>query len=86
MVHDPRHTCAALLISRGAHVKAVQRHLRHSSATVTLNTYSHLFPDAMESVVEGLEATYREAETACIRAELDGGVVNRKSAGASHVL
>lgn len=85
-IHDLRHTCAALLISRGAHVKAVQRHLGHSSATVTLNTYSHLFPDAMESLVEGLEATYREAETACRRPELEGRVVDRESGEANHVL
>lgn len=48
----------------GAHVKAVQHHLGHSSATVTLNTYSHLFPDAVDRIVDGLESTYREAETA----------------------
>jgi integrase len=85
-IHDLRHTCAALLISRGAHVKAVQRHLGHSSANVTLNTYSHLFPDAMERVVDGLEETYREAVTACRRPELDARVVDLESAGATHVL
>jgi integrase len=85
-IHDLRHTCAALLISRGAHVKAVQRHLGHSSATVTLNTYAHLFPDAMERVVEGLEATYREAETACRRPGHDARVVDLEASGAPHVL
>ncbi len=83
-IHDLRHTCAALLISRGAHVKAVQHHLGHSSATVTLNTYSHLFPDAMERVVDGLEETYREAETACRRPELDARVLDQRSPGATH--
>lgn len=85
-IHDLRHTCAALLISRGAHVKAVQHHLGHSSATVTLNTYSHLFPDAMDRVVDGLEATYQEAETACRRPELDARVVDMESAEVTHVL
>lgn len=30
-VHDLRHTCAALLITQEAHIKAVQNHLGHSS-------------------------------------------------------
>lgn len=80
-IHDLRHTCAALLISRGAHVKAVQHHLGHSSATVTLNTYSHLFHDAMERVVDGLDETYREAETACRRPELDARVLDLRVPG-----
>ena len=36
---------ASLLVQQGAHVKVVQRHLGHSTASVTLNTYAHLFPD-----------------------------------------
>jgi hypothetical protein len=31
-----------------------------------LNTYSHQFPDTMERFVDGLEETYREAETASL--------------------
>lgn len=47
--HDLRHYFASLLISSGADVKAVQARLRHASATTTLNTYSHLWPDTDES-------------------------------------
>jgi integrase len=36
-----RHTCAALLIAQGAHPKAIQVHLGHSSITVTLDRYGH---------------------------------------------
>jgi hypothetical protein len=43
-IHDLRHTCAALLISQGAHPKAIQVHLGHSSITVTLDRCGHLFP------------------------------------------
>lgn len=42
--HDLRHTAAALAISAGANVKAVQTMLGHKSAAMTLNTYSDLFP------------------------------------------
>ncbi len=47
--HDLRHYFASLLISSGADIKTVQARLRHESATTTLTTYSHLWPDADES-------------------------------------
>lgn len=47
--HDCRHYFASLLIAAGCDVKVVQTRLRHSSATTTLNTYSHLWPDTEES-------------------------------------
>jgi integrase len=39
-----RHTCASLLIAQGASVKAVQAQLGHATASITLDTYGHLFP------------------------------------------
>jgi integrase len=47
--HDLRHYLASLLIGGGADVKVVQARLRHASAKTTLDTYSHLWPDADES-------------------------------------
>jgi integrase len=65
--HDLRHYYASLLISKGASVTAVQTMLRHKTATETLNTYSHLWPednalvrravDAELSAVLGLDTT-----------------------------
>jgi integrase len=46
---DLRHYLASLLIANGADVKTVQARLRHGSATTTLNTYSHLWPNKDES-------------------------------------
>jgi integrase len=46
--HDLRHYFASLLIASGLDVKTVQHRLRHGSATTTLNTYSHLWPDRDE--------------------------------------
>jgi len=60
-IHDLRHTCAALLIAQGAHPKAIQTHLGHSTIQVTMDRYGHLFPDEMDRLAEGLEATYRAA-------------------------
>lgn len=43
--HDLRHTAAALAIAAGAHPKAIQARLGHSSIGVTMNTYGHLIDD-----------------------------------------
>ena len=45
-LHDLRHFFASGLIATGCDVVTVQRALGHSSATVTLNTYAHLWPTA----------------------------------------
>jgi integrase len=42
--HALRHFAASVLISGGASVKQVQQWLGHSSAVITLQTYSHLWP------------------------------------------
>lgn len=47
--HDLRHYFASLLIASGSDVKVVQARLRHASAKTTLDTYSHMWPDADES-------------------------------------
>jgi integrase len=44
--HDLRHFYASLLIARNCSIKTVQKRLGHQSATETLDTYSHLWPDS----------------------------------------
>ena len=44
--HDLRHFYASLLIARNCSIKTVQSRLGHQSATETLDTYSHLWPDS----------------------------------------
>ena len=56
--HALRHTCAALLISQGAHPKAIQSHLGHRSITTTLDRYGHLFEDEHEKLAERIDAAY----------------------------
>lgn len=60
--HDLRHTAASLAISAGASVKAVQRMLGHSSAQITLDRYTHLFEDDLESLAESMDAHYSAAQ------------------------
>ena len=42
--HALRHTCGAWVAMTGAHPKAIQAVMRHSSITLTMDTYGHLFP------------------------------------------
>lgn len=59
-IHDLRHYFASMLIAAGLDVKVVQARMRHASATVTLNTYGHLWPDS--------DDTSRAAVSAILRA------------------
>ncbi len=57
--HDLRHTCAALSIASGAHPKLISARLGHSSLTITLDRYGHLFPSVEESLADALDAAFR---------------------------
>ena len=61
-IHDLRHTAASLLISEGAHPKAIQVHLGHSSIAVTMDRYGHLFPSDQEDLAARLDARYEAAQ------------------------
>ncbi len=54
-IHDLRHTCASLLAAAGATPKAVQVHLGHSSISVTMDRYTHLFPSDVDDLVRRLD-------------------------------
>jgi integrase len=54
-IHDLRHTCASLLIAQGAHPKAAQVHLGHSSISVTMDRYGHLFPSDTQALSVALD-------------------------------
>lgn len=43
--HDLRHTAVALAVAQGAHPKAIQRRMGHSTINMTLDRYGHLFPE-----------------------------------------
>jgi integrase len=60
-VHDLRHTCAALLIAQGAHVKEIAARLGHKNPNVTLAVYAHILPSLDERLADGLEMTLQQA-------------------------
>lgn len=53
-IHDLRHSHASLLISKGENIVLVAKRLGHSDIEQTLNTYSHLMPNAQENLVDKL--------------------------------
>jgi len=58
--HGLRHTCGAWLAMDGAHPKAVQSVMRHSSITLTMDTYGHLFPGQEAETVARLSGMLTE--------------------------
>lgn len=63
--HALRHTCGAWAALGGAHPKAVQTLMRHSTITLTMDTYGHLFPGQDAETVHRLpDMTKRPDELA----------------------
>ena len=54
-LHDFRHSCASLLISKGANITLVAKYLGHTKIDETLNTYSHFFKSDLDSIVLKLD-------------------------------
>lgn len=61
-VHDLRHTAASIAVHSGAHVKAVQRMLGHSSAAMTLDRYADLFDSDLDDVAADISETMHKAQ------------------------
>ena len=55
-IHDFRHSWASLLINNGANVTLVAKYLGHTKIEETLNTYSHMFSTALDSVVSVIDS------------------------------
>jgi integrase len=53
--HDLRHTAVALAIANGAHAKAIQQRIGHSSVTMTLDRYGHRLPSIDDHLADGLD-------------------------------
>jgi len=53
-----------LAIANGAHTKAIQARMGHSSVSITLDRYGHLLPSLDDQIADGLDRMYRLAEMA----------------------
>jgi hypothetical protein len=63
-LHELRHTAASLAIASGADVKVIQQMLGHSSATMTMDTYGHLFDNRLDEVADALDQARTTAQPA----------------------
>lgn len=53
-IHDFRHSCASLLINNGANITMVAKYLGHTKVDETLNTYSHMFRNKLDDIVNAI--------------------------------
>lgn len=53
-VHDFRHSHASLLANNGINIQEIARRLGHSDISITLKTYSHLYPKETERALRVL--------------------------------
>jgi len=67
----------ALAIAEGAHPKAIQARMGHSSINVTLDRYGHLFPQLDEAIAAGFGKRLVEAR----RLQREGAIVVHASFG-----
>ena len=50
-IHDFRHSYASLLIDSGANITLVAKYLGHTKIDEILNTYSHMYQNRLDTIV-----------------------------------
>lgn len=61
-VPDLRHSHASLLIELGVSPLMIQKRLGHEDIETTLNTYSHLYPNKEEEVMDKLKEVMERSQ------------------------
>lgn len=57
-IHDLRHSHASILLAAGVPIHVVQARLGHESINTTVNTYSHLLPDAQVAAASAADLAF----------------------------
>jgi integrase len=60
--HDLRHCCGTTLLAQGADLRTIMDVLRHSSITLTANTYAHLTPAMRRGAAAMLDAAFSDVD------------------------
>jgi integrase len=55
-MHEARHTYASLMIAARVNIVALSRFMGHSSITITIDRYGHLYPDERQAAVVAFDA------------------------------
>ena len=64
-MHDLRHFYASVLIKHRESVKTVQKRLGHSKPSITLDIYTHLWPDDEDTTRDAVEAILGDVPPLC---------------------
>ncbi|MFD4630038.1 tyrosine-type recombinase/integrase [Streptomyces sp. NPDC058284] len=64
-LYDPRHFYASLLIKHRESVKTVQKRLGHAKPSITLDTYTHLWPDEEDTTRAAVESVLGDVPPLC---------------------
>jgi len=75
--HGLRHTTGAWLAVQGVHPNVIKTVMRHSSITLTMDTYGHLLPDQHAEAVAGMAAMLEKSP---MRAAVGAAVGMRQDA------
>jgi integrase len=59
--HDLRHTAASLLVAQGVHPRVVMEILGHSQISLTMNTYTHVLPEAQREATALMDVLFPAA-------------------------
>lgn len=78
-MHDFRHFYASALIASGQSVKVVSERLGHTNAAMTLNRYSHLWPDDSDRTRQAIDEVFGAAPPT--RPEDGSSSLTRRSIG-----
>lgn len=71
-LHDLRHSCASFLAAQGYSRKQVQAILGHANPQITERLYTHLFPDTLADVGDGVEDYLDETSGTAKRRRAEG--------------
>jgi len=61
-LHECRHTFASLMIAAGVNAKTLSAYMGHTSVTITLDRYGHLFPGSESEAAALLDAYLERAK------------------------
>ena len=70
-LHSCRHLYASALIRFGESAKTVQHLMGHSSPMVTLETYTHLWPDSDDRARQAVESAWDDVPSVCPAAKAE---------------
>ena len=57
-IHDLRHTAASLLVAQGTHPRVIMEILGHSQISLTMNTYTHVLPEAQREATALMDVLF----------------------------